>query len=497
MSKTAIISPEQAAIRQYDRRRRLDSNQVIVVAFMGILAAILITFTVYAIFQDSRYALGLDGVFALCLCLYAVSFFATRRENLTVAAISTIVATDVTIVVAALLWITLLSKPLGGGEALNPVSFAQFTSLGIPIILAGVLSDRWLVVVTTVLMNAASLICIHLIGFSSTQGLFTVLALGQQWALMAITLTIAQLYQRTLNELGRAYIQAQQLDGLKDQFITNVNHELRTPVMTIQGYIELLRLRHTHLSPEQLTTSLEQASQTGYTLLGLLNSILDVRNISEEMPPFTPEIVPFKTALDQALVLIDPREGNFSQRELLVQFDQQLSIAGEPVRIQQILTNLLTNAGKYSPAGTPIEIRALPVMEAPPKVKGRRGGRQSVQRAMVEITVRDFGHGISPEQIPLLFNRFVRLPRDLASSISGNGLGLYLCRILAESMEGRIWVESAGVEGEGSTFHLRLPASTPAITADVDDTLPRVRALSRPTSTTTSGRLIADNPPNG
>ncbi len=77
---------------------------------------------------------------------------------------------------------------------------------------------------------------------------------------------------------------------------------------------------------------------------------------------------------------------------------------------------------------------------------------------MVEIVVRDHGHGIPPEQIPLLFERFVRLPRDLASNVTGNGLGLYLCRVLAEAMGGRIWAESTGVEGEGSAFHVLLPA---------------------------------------
>jgi signal transduction histidine kinase len=76
----------------------------------------------------------------------------------------------------------------------------------------------------------------------------------------------------------------------------------------------------------------------------------------------------------------------------------------------------------------------------------------------VEIQVRDYGLGIPQEQMPLLFNRFMRLPRDLASSVEGNGLGLYLCRVMAESMGGAIWAESSGVEGEGSTLHLRLPA---------------------------------------
>jgi signal transduction histidine kinase len=81
---------------------------------------------------------------------------------------------------------------------------------------------------------------------------------------------------------------------------------------------------------------------------------------------------------------------------------------------------------------------------------------------MVEIAVRDHGLGIPPDQAPLLFQRFVRLPRDLASATVGNGLGLYLCRELAEAMGGHIRVESIGVEGEGSTFYLRLPVASPS-----------------------------------
>jgi signal transduction histidine kinase len=75
---------------------------------------------------------------------------------------------------------------------------------------------------------------------------------------------------------------------------------------------------------------------------------------------------------------------------------------------------------------------------------------------MVEIAVRDYGLGVPPDQIPLLFNRFVRLPRDLASKVRGNGLGLYLCRTMAQAMDGAIWLESSGIEGEGTTIYLRL-----------------------------------------
>lgn len=476
MVQSALPISEQAAIRQYDRRRRLASNQIIVSAFIIILALIIVVFTAYSITQANLATYLIDGVFAVSLGLYGVSYWATRHENLRLAALTTVLSTDMTIIVAALLWITLLGRPMSG-TALNPVTFAQFTSLCIPIILAGVLGEFWLVLATTLLMNVAALLFCALIPVDSLLSLFVALVISQQWAFTAITLTISRLYQRTLAELGQAYIQAQQLDQLKDQFITNVNHELRTPVMTLQGYIEFLRLKHAGMSAEQLTTSLDRASRTGYTLLNLLNSILEVRNIDQEMPAFDPETVVVKTALEQALLLIDPREGNFGERDVRVQIPNHLGIWGEPVRVQQILTNLLSNANKYSPAGTPIEVIAQRVADEPRKsgLLGRRVG----QHPMIALRVRDYGQGIPPDQVALLFNRFVRLPRDLASNISGNGLGLYLCRVLAESMGGRIWVESTGVAGQGATFHVLIPATT-LVASDPDITQPRMHSLARP-----------------
>jgi signal transduction histidine kinase len=101
-----------------------------------------------------------------------------------------------------------------------------------------------------------------------------------------------------------------------------------------------------------------------------------------------------------------------------------------------------------------------------PDTIGKSGGKP--QPDMVDISIRDHGLGIPSDQIPLLFNRFVRLPRDLASNVPGNGLGLYLCQAYAEGMGGHIAIESSGIDGEGSTFHLRLPlaeSSLPAVTA--------------------------------
>jgi signal transduction histidine kinase len=134
--------------------------------------------------------------------------------------------------------------------------------------------------------------------------------------------------------------------------------------------------------------------------------------------------------------------------------------------VRQIFTNLLSNAVKYSMPGTPIEVSARVLEQkeqdqlVPPHQNGSRAAAAGIfsRGGMVDISIRDHGLGIPPDQIPLLFNRFVRLPRDLASNIPGNGLGLYLCMTYAQSMGGTMWVESSGVAGEGSTFHLCLPA---------------------------------------
>ncbi len=124
------------------------------------------------------------------------------------------------------------------------------------------------------------------------------------------------------------------------------------------------------------------------------------------------------------------------------------------------MLNLMSNALKYSGPGAPIEITAR--VEQPVVVP--HGWRRATIAAprLVEVSVRDYGFGIPPDQAILLFQRFVRLERDIASAVVGTGLGLALCRSHVEAMGGHIWVESTGVPGEGSTFTFTLPLGTPA-----------------------------------
>jgi signal transduction histidine kinase len=224
--------------------------------------------------------------------------------------------------------------------------------------------------------------------------------------------------------------------------------------MALQGYVELYRLTGSQLPPDEQTELITRASQAGKDLVALINSILDARRLDQGANEFTPEAVDIRAALEAAIRLVDAGQGESEPRDLHVSIPEELAIWGEQTRLRQILTNLLSNALKYSPSGSPIEVTAT--IEGDEQT-GRLWGFNAPDQPMVRITVRDHGLGIPPEQIPLLFNRFVRLPRDLASNVVGNGLGLYLCAIFAQAMKGRIWAESTGVDGEGSTFFVSLP----------------------------------------
>jgi signal transduction histidine kinase len=142
--------------------------------------------------------------------------------------------------------------------------------------------------------------------------------------------------------------------------------------------------------------------------------------------------------IERVLELIEPQV-LAEQRKVLVSLPIRVTVRADPVRLRQILCNLCSNALKYSPKGSPITITC------------------ALDRGHVIIKVTDRGKGIPPQDQAHLFQRFVRLPQDLISSTHGSGLGLYISRRLIEAMQGRIWVESSGQPGEGSTFALQLP----------------------------------------
>jgi signal transduction histidine kinase len=452
MRDVPFITPAERQIyAEYDRDRRLRLSRIIAPIFAAVLTLILVAslLIVPQHLQGTRHNLG---VVLLCWALFVLGTGAAWRGHVNVATGS---------IISAALLLMVLSVLVNQPFILSDL----FTVPAVVIIgLAALIGLPWMIFATAACTSAFVLFLAGGPGLAhdmadpnnvNSVGAFLI----EQWILATIVFTAARGYRRTLREVGDVRVQyerARTLDELKDQFITNVNHELRNPVMLMQGYIELLRLKGHELSQERRASLIQRASQAGDNLVELLQSILDVRRLDQGTADYSPSPVSVLEAVSTAATLVDPREGREVERELRVSVPEELTIWGEKIRLQQILTNLLSNAIKYSLPGTPVDVTAHLVTE---KLSGHNrwlpGTRP--ERQMVEITVRDYGLGIPPDQIPLLFQRFVRLPRDLTSTVSGNGLGLYLCRELTTAMGGTIWVESSGVEGEGSTFRVSLP----------------------------------------
>ncbi|MFI5271985.1 MAG: sensor histidine kinase [Ktedonobacterales bacterium] len=461
MSEQAAVTPnERTAYSALDRERSVRLSQLVALAFSGFLIFCLLWMgAVYMLHPREAIPAfaALAAALAGCVLLYGLALWLARRRQVLRAATTVIASTLLAIVASQIAW-----ESASGLSALVVASCGMYI---IAIALSGVLGNARLMFGTAAVTSALSaVVCLALparMGAMPPDAVLAwITAAGEQWLAAVLTFGASSLYEQALHDVGALRVameRARQLDELKDQFITNVNHELRTPIMALHGYIKLLKLRHTGVSDERRAELIEKAERAGDRVVALLTSILDVRRIDEQTEELAPEVVNVRASVEAAAGLIDPlevtRSGAVIERELRVHIASGLVLWAEPVRVQQIFTNLLSNAIKYSSPGTAVEIAARIVESAPPELPADA----QVLVPFVEITVRDYGLGIPPHQLPLLFHRFVRLPRDLASTVPGNGLGLHLCRTLASAMGGTVWAESSGVAGEGTTLHVCLP----------------------------------------
>ncbi|HJT57381.1 MAG TPA: HAMP domain-containing sensor histidine kinase, partial [Ktedonobacteraceae bacterium] len=255
--------------------------------------------------------------------------------------------------------------------------------------------------------------------------------------------------QQATQQLAIAYEQQQQLNQLKTLFILNINHELRTPLTVISGYLDILQLilqQNGHLDLTTHGPYLESAIQKCAQLGTLVNHILDTQKSDDQKEPFVFEAVSVAAAVHDAL------EGLISEDQkahsISLDIPGSLTVWADIHGLHQVLHNLLSNAFKYSLPGTRIAISAAAMSDT---------SQEKEHTPHVCISVQDSGPGIPADEIPLLFSQFVRLRRDLAGSVRGTGLGLYISKKIVEAMGGRIWVESTNRTGEGSRFCFTLP----------------------------------------
>jgi signal transduction histidine kinase len=262
--------------------------------------------------------------------------------------------------------------------------------------------------------------------------------------------------QQAAQQLAGSCEQQQQLNQLKTQFILNVNHELRSPLTVISGYLAILQLileQNGQLDRTAHGPYLESAIQKCEELGATVNRVLDMQKPDDQGESFKfREILVADTVRDvlEQLDFID-------QKAHSVQMDVSANIAvwADAHGLYDVLHNLLSNAFKYSPPGTLVVISAALNIDA---AYARHG------TPTVSICVKDSGPGIPADEISLLFSPFVRLKRDLAGPVQGTGLGLYISKNIVEAMSGRIWVESTGIAGEGSSFCFALPCAADSIT---------------------------------
>ncbi len=246
-----------------------------------------------------------------------------------------------------------------------------------------------------------------------------------------------------------AYEQQRRLNEMKDQFVLNVSHELRTPLTQVYGYLELLETYHKTLTSEKQAAYIRKATRGCEALLPLINTILDAPGAGSYKTPLQVEDLFVVDLVYEVLEQFEPLQKR--EHPVSVEIAKGLAVRADRQFLCQVLRNLLYNAFKYTPPQTPVWVAA---------VRYDPGAQYANSNSQVCICVQDAGPGIPPEDIPLLFGKFVRLKRDLAGPIRGTGLGLYISKQLVETMGGRIWVESSGVAGQGSRFYFTLPAST-------------------------------------
>ena len=237
-----------------------------------------------------------------------------------------------------------------------------------------------------------------------------------------------QTNKKQQKELEAARIKAEESDRLKSAFLANMSHEIRTPLNAIVGFSKLVIDAECTNEKEQYAEIIERNSEI---LLNLFNDILDLSSLEADSLSFN--IRPIKL-IDICLQL----EQQFCYKVkngtklILDDVDTELYVSGDWNRIIQIISNLLSNAAKFTPKG---EIHF--------------GYRE--KEDFVEFYVKDSGIGIPAERVATIFKRFGKI-NDF---VQGTGLGLTLCRMLVEKMGGRIWLRSQ--EGKGSRFYFTLP----------------------------------------
>ena len=244
--------------------------------------------------------------------------------------------------------------------------------------------------------------------------------------------------RKNLQKLQTAFKELQTLDTMKDELISNVSHELKTPLISIKGYGELLYDEKLGELSDKQKKSLEAIIRNADRLTRLINSILFISKFQAGKVEFKFESLDIKEIIkhcvDDFKRILDEK-----QIQLEMELPEIIKILGDKDRFTEVITNLLDNAIKFTPQGGKISIKA------------------QGEKECVHITVSDNGIGISPEVLPKLFSRFYQVDTSSDRKFGGTGLGLYITKNIIDALNGKIWIESE--VAKGTTVHVLVPVA--------------------------------------
>src|SRR6476646_2206814 len=244
---------------------------------------------------------------------------------------------------------------------------------------------------------------------------------------------------RLFDEIQDKNRQLQLASENKSQFVSSMSHELRTPLNAIIGLTEMMVTNAARFGTEKAQEPLQRVNRAGTHLLGLINQVLDLSKIEAGKLELNPQTVQLALLIEEVIgtarQLAEP-----NHNRLVVEVQENLGLLTvDPMRLRQILLNLLSNACKFTKEG---EV----------KLQARR---MSNGRDVIELSVFDTGIGMTPEQQAKLFEEFTQADVTTAQRFGGTGLGLAITRKLARLMGGDVTVASE--PGKGSIFTVRLP----------------------------------------
>jgi signal transduction histidine kinase len=244
-------------------------------------------------------------------------------------------------------------------------------------------------------------------------------------------------------ELKAANERLQELDRLKDDFISTVTHELRTPLTSIRAFSEILH-DHPDLGDAERQRFLGLVIKESERLTRLINQVLDLAKLEAGPTEWQAEDIDVHDIVVEA---VSATSELFRSRGIALETRLAtvgITVSGDRDRLMQVLLNLLSNAVKFSPAGS-----------------GRVEVRLSGEGGRVRVDVQDNGVGIAPDHQELIFEKFRQVGDTLTEKPAGTGLGLAICREIIGHLGGRLWVESE--PGRGSVFSFTLPTSGQAM----------------------------------